>query len=39
MGKIKLPEWVEALPNGPHKKDVIRGIKRERRKEWLMSKT
>lgn len=36
MGKIRLPEWIVELPDGPHKKDTIRHFKRERRKEYRL---
>lgn len=30
--KIKLPAYIEELPNGPHKRDEIRHYKKELRK-------
>lgn len=36
MSKMRLPEWLEALPDSPHKRDEIRRIKNQRRKERLL---
>lgn len=36
MSRMRLPEWLEAMPNGPHKRDEIRRIKNQRRKERLL---
>ena len=31
---IRLPEWLETLPDGPHKRDLIRHYKKERNKRY-----
>lgn len=37
MSKMRLPKWLEALPNSPHKRDLIRHYKKERRVEYAES--
>ena len=37
MSKMRLPKWLEALPNSPHKRDEIRRMKNQRRKERLLN--
>lgn len=36
MSKMRLPDWLEALPDSPHKRDEIRRIKNQRRKEMRL---
>ena len=34
MSKIKLPTEIENLKSGPHKRDMIKHLKKQRRKIW-----